>query len=102
VTYKVKAGVEVFWNEERRLVVDSREIDVVEALDEETPMTDLGHAVVGDGGRIWAHARILGGLCISGRAACCVLHVKNNSTRKASLHVFEKYRYLSFTDRFLV
>ncbi|KAF9519674.1 hypothetical protein BS47DRAFT_1387948 [Hydnum rufescens UP504] len=85
VTYKVKAGVEVFWNGERRLVVDSREIDVVEALDEETPMTDLGHAVVGDGGRIWAHARIMGGVCISGRAACCISGVTLNLSRK--LHI---------------
>ena len=100
VTYEAKAGVEVFWKGDRRMVVDCKEIDVVEALDEDAPGADLGRVVVGEGGRIWTHARIIGGMSISGRSACCELHVKNNSTRKASLCVFEECRYLYFICRF--
>ncbi|KAF8340435.1 uncharacterized protein EI90DRAFT_3035536 [Cantharellus anzutake] len=85
VTYEVKAGVEVFWNRERRLVTDMQELTVVEAFDEDiSVLPNHGTVAVGDGGRLWVQARIIGGMAISGYPACCEVHVKNSSSRKIS------------------
>ena len=82
VFYTAKVGVEVFWNRERRFVIDAQQVTVVEAFDEYSATASYG-AAVGDGGKISVQGRIIGGMAISGRPASCEVDVKNSSPRKA-------------------
>jgi hypothetical protein len=38
--------------------------------------------VIGEGGKVWAQARVLGGMLIAGESACVELQVKNHSAKK--------------------
>ena len=38
--------------------------------------------VVGEGGKVWAQARVVGGMLVAGESACVELQVKNHSAKK--------------------
>lgn len=84
ISYRAKAGAEAFWRGDRRLVVDAHDIIMAESLDDEISARreDLGAVVVGEGGKLWAHGRIMDTLVIAGQSVMCRLHVKNNSVKK--------------------
>lgn len=83
VTYRLKAAAEVFWRGEHRLVVDVHDVMVVETpQDLDHKGEDVGVVVVGEGGKMWTHGRILDPFVIAGQTLTCRLHVKNNSLRK--------------------
>lgn len=84
ISYRAKAGAEAFWRGERRLVVDAQDVIVAECLEDEvqTRQDDLGAVVVGEGGKIWAHGRVMDTLVIAGQSVVCRVHVKNNSIKK--------------------
>lgn len=65
-------------------MVDVHEIDVLESpdADDNQPGSDVGAVVVGEGGKIWSHGRILEPYAVSGKQLTCRLHVKNNSLKK--------------------
>lgn len=77
----MRAAVGVCWKAERRLVTDAKEVQVVEAPEEEEGRRAEG-VVVGEGGKIWAQARVVGGVLVAGESACVELTVKNHSTKK--------------------
>lgn len=96
VRYELRATVGVVWKEERRMVVVSREVDVV-ASPLSLPSPDMGGSgsgnggrreaegvVVGEQGKIWVHGRLVGvgGFAVAGESACVELQVKNHSNKK--------------------
>jgi len=79
VRYELRAGVQVYWKGEKRLVTDVKEINVVEAyFDEEEPVGQ----VVGENGKIWVQGRVIGGVVVVGETACVELQVKNHSSKR--------------------
>lgn len=62
-------------------MIDTKIVDVVESFDEGT-LDEAKTVAIGDGGRIWAQARIIDGLVVAGHQVCCELHVRNNSSKK--------------------
>ena len=38
--------------------------------------------VIGEGGKIWVQARVLGSILVAGESACVELQVKNHSAKK--------------------
>lgn len=83
IKYELKANVAVAYKGERRVVTDTRHIDVVECPMPERDTTDDPRATaIGDGGKVWAQGKIVGGLLVAGRSACCELHIKNHSIKK--------------------
>jgi hypothetical protein len=85
ITYLLKAGVEVFWRGERRQVVDCHDIVVVESPPADERGEDVGVVIVGEGGKVWTHGRVLEHVVIAGQPVTCRLHVKNNSLKKVRL-----------------
>ncbi|KAI0261138.1 hypothetical protein BC834DRAFT_1044154 [Gloeopeniophorella convolvens] len=98
IRYEVRAAAGVAWKGQNRLVTDRCAVDVLQrpppptgdALDEFG--YDLWPApeglVVGEGGKIWVQARVLGGMLVAGASACIELQVKNHSAKKTTgLHV---------------
>jgi predicted CoA-binding protein len=77
----------VFWKNEKRLVVDKRPIDVVEAYPfDETLMGKVPEAiVVGENGKLWMQGKIVGSVIVAGESACLELQVKNHSNKKVFL-----------------
>lgn len=95
VTYRLKAAAEVFWRGEHRLVIDTHDIVVVESpQDLDHKGEDVGVVVVGEGGKMWTHGRILDPFVIAGQTLTCRLHVKNNTLRKVSCVLY--IRIVSF------
>ncbi|KAF8193322.1 hypothetical protein BJ912DRAFT_960669 [Pholiota molesta] len=84
VRYELRASVGVFWKNEKRLVVDKRPIDVVEAYPfDETLMGKVPEAiVVGENGKLWMQGKIVGSVIVAGESACLELQVKNHSNKK--------------------
>lgn len=80
--YEVRASVGVAWKGERRLVTDKKDVDVVEAFDGDPDRVSPEAVVVGEGGKIWAQGRVMGGVVVAGRGACVELQVKNHSAKK--------------------
>lgn len=93
VMYRVKAGVEVFWRGQHRLVIDAHEIVVVESPSNDRMGEDVGAVVVSEGGKIWTHGRILDSYAIGGQVINCRLHVKNNSLKKVMPNVLLSGRH---------
>ena len=85
VTYLLKAGAEVFWRGERRQVVDLHDIVVVESPPVGQHGEDVGVVIVGEGGKVWSHGKVLERVVIAGQPVTCRLHVKNNSLKKVLL-----------------
>ncbi|KXN83785.1 hypothetical protein AN958_01062 [Leucoagaricus sp. SymC.cos] len=92
VRYEVRGSVGVFWKGEKQLVMDKDEVGVLESYSEDLfgfgvgsrVRAEEGVVVVGENGRFWMHARIVGGLIVAGESACVELQVKNHSSRKNS------------------
>ena len=68
------------------MLLEKKDVDVVEAFDEEEfnqeGRGDPQAVVVAEQGKIWAQARLVGGLVVAGESACVELQVKNHSTKK--------------------
>lgn len=82
ITYHLKAGAETFWRGEHKTVIDAHSIVVVESPPLDQRGEDVGVVVVGEGGKVWTHARILDSFVVAGQNLTCRLHVKNNSQKK--------------------
>ncbi|KAF7965843.1 hypothetical protein HWV62_41246, partial [Athelia sp. TMB] len=94
VRYEVRATVGVWWQGERRLVVDRKPVEVVESYSvEDTEEADAAgwtgeKVVVGEGGKLWVQGKIVGGVgggaIVAGESACVELQVKNHGNRKTT------------------
>ncbi|TFY62926.1 hypothetical protein EVG20_g6532, partial [Dentipellis fragilis] len=84
VRYEVRATVGVSWKGENRLVVDTREVDVLESYELDFDRIEPEGVVVGEHGKIWVQAKVVGGLVVAGESACVELQVKNHSTKKTT------------------
>ncbi|KAL0565764.1 hypothetical protein V5O48_016257 [Marasmius crinis-equi] len=88
VRYEVRASVGVSWKDERRMLLEKKDVDVVESFDEEgfyrEERVDPAGVVVAENGKIWVQAKLVGGLVVAGESACVELQVKNHSTKKNS------------------
>ena len=82
----MRATVGVSWKGENRLVFDKKPVDVVEGFTQQLLQGEPEAVVVGEGGKIWAQARAVGGFMVAGQAGCVELQVKNHSTKKVSQH----------------
>ena len=80
VTYRVKATVGVIWKQEKKLVTDLKDVEVVECgLPELAPE---GTIAIGDNGKIWMQARLVGGVGVAGHPTCVELSVRNQTAKK--------------------
>lgn len=91
VRYEVRASVGVWWKGERKMVLERREVEVVEEYQEEPLCDGEGGdgedkevVVVGEGGKIWMQGKVLGAVLVAGESACVELQVKNHSPKKNS------------------
>jgi exosome complex RNA-binding protein Rrp4 len=91
VKYELRGSADVFWKNDKRLVVCRTGVEVVErfAIEEAIDMQQGGMTlkvletvVVGENGKIWMQGRILSGLVVAGGSACVELQVKNHSAKK--------------------
>nr|GAT58012.1 predicted protein [Mycena chlorophos] len=84
VRYELRASVGVAWKGEKRLVVDKLDVPVVECLQEaeDGAGPQAEGVVVAENGKIWAQAKVVGGVVVAGESACIELQVKNHSTKK--------------------
>ncbi|KAJ4487102.1 hypothetical protein C8J55DRAFT_487271 [Lentinula edodes] len=71
VKYEIRPSVGIYWKGERQLVTERKDAD------DEPEIT-----VVGENGKIWCQARLIGGILIAGESACIELLVKNHSAKK--------------------
>lgn len=78
--YELRASVGVYWKNEKKLVVDNRTVDVVQAYPYEESSPEA--IVVGDNGKLWMQGRMIGGPVVSGGSACLELQIKNHSNKK--------------------
>ena len=89
VRYELRASVGVYWKNEKKLVVDNRTVDIVQAYPYEDHLRGPPEAiVVGDNGKIWMQGRMIGGLVVAGGSACLELQVKNHSNKKVFTILF--------------
>ena len=84
IRYEVRATVGVSYKGENKLVFDKKEVDIVEAFEPDFSWIDPEAVVVGESGKIWLQARLLGGVVVAGQPACVELTVKNHSLKKVS------------------
>ncbi len=95
IRYEVRASVGAAWGDQNRLVTDKCPVDVlqrypsgVDATGDEGSCLDIDMwpapegLIVGEGGKIWAQGRVLGGMLVAGESACVELQVKNHSAKK--------------------
>jgi len=82
IRYEVRATVGVAHKGENRLVFDKKGVDVVEAFEPDFSWVDPEAVVVGESGKIWLQAKLLGGVVVAGQPACVELTVKNHSLKK--------------------
>ena len=84
VRYEVRATVGVAYKGENKLVFDKKHVDVVEAFESDFSRPDPEAMVVGESGKIWIQAKLLGGIVVAGQPACVELTVKNHSLKKVN------------------
>jgi hypothetical protein len=84
IRYEVRATVGVTHKGENKLVFDKKVVDVVEALEPDFSRADPEGVVVGESGKIWLQAKLLGGVVVAGQPACVELTVKNHSLKKVN------------------
>ncbi|KAI0248483.1 hypothetical protein BJV78DRAFT_1284744 [Lactifluus subvellereus] len=99
IRYEVRASIGVAWKDQNRLVTDRCPVDVLQRYPDDDATREGGgiysdlwpapeSLVVGEGGKIWVQARVLGGILVAGEGARVELQVKNHSTKKTTgLHV---------------
>ena len=85
VRYEVRATVGVVYKGENKLVFDKKEVEVVEVLEPDFTWADPEAVVVGESGRVWLQAKLLGGVVVAGQPACVELTVKNHSLKKVNM-----------------
>lgn len=61
---------------------DKKIVDVVEAFYDDPSRPEPEGVIVGENGKIWMEAKVLGGILIAGQPACVELTVKNHSAKK--------------------
>lgn len=83
--YEAKASVQVAWKDEKTLVIDKKELDVVESFEQDFGRSEPEGVVVGENGKIFVQGRVVGGVLISGESGCVELQVKNHSSKKVRL-----------------
>jgi hypothetical protein len=83
VPYELRGSIGIFWKGERQFVIDKEEVGVLESYGEDL---EEGVVVVGDGGQLWMHGILVGGLLVAGESACVELQVKNPSSRKVNFY----------------
>lgn len=83
--YEAKASVQVAWKGEKTLVIDKKELDVVESFEQDFGRSEPEGVVVGENGKIFVQGRVVGGVLISGESGCVELQVKNHSSKKVRL-----------------
>ena len=103
IRYEVRASVGVAWKNQNRLVTSQCPVDVLQRYPgDDTVLEEDGlHTwpapeclVIGEGGKIWAQARVVGGMLVAGESACVELQVKNHSAKKVrSLSPFFALRF---------
>ena len=81
IRYEVRAAVGVAYKGENKLVFDKKQVDVVEAFEPDFSRVDPEAVTVGESGRIWLQAKLLGVL-VANQPACVELTVKNHSLKK--------------------
>lgn len=74
----------VSYKGENKLVFDKKEVDVVETFEPDFSRVDPEAVVVGESGKIWLQAKLLGGVVVAGQPACVELTVKNHSLKKVN------------------
>ena len=84
IKYHVRATVGVTYKGENKLVFDKKEVDIVEAFEPDFCRVDPEAVVVGESGKIWLQAKLLGGVVVAGQPACVELTVKNHSLKKVN------------------
>lgn len=82
VRYEVRASVGVTYKGENRLVTDKKDVDIVESYEEDFGRREPEGVIVGENGKIWVQAKLLGGVVVAGQPACVELQVKNHSSKK--------------------
>jgi len=84
VRYELRASVGVYWKSEKRLVLDKRPVEVVEAypFEESRPPEAI---VIGENGKLWMQGKIVGNVIVAGESACLELQVKNHSNKKVRI-----------------
>ena len=61
---------------------DKKDVDVVEAFEPDFSQVDPEGLVVGENGKVWLQAKLLGRVVVAGQPACVELTVKNHSLKK--------------------
>jgi hypothetical protein len=82
VKYEIRASAAVAYKGENRLVTEKKEVDVVESYEEDFDRRFPEGVIVGENGKIWMQAKLVGGIVTAGHPACIELQVKNHSTKK--------------------
>ena len=67
---------------EKKLVIDKKQVDVVEQFETDPIRGEPEGIVVGENGKIWMQGRVFGGFMVAGQPACIELQVKNHSAKK--------------------
>jgi len=88
IRYEVRATVGVAYKGENKLVFDKKEVDIVEAFEPDFSRVDPEAVVVGESGKIWLQAKLLGGVVVAGQPACVELTVKNHSLKKVNMLLY--------------
>ena len=83
--YEVRASVGICWRNERQLVMERKEVDVVESPGE--PNGDSEQVVVGENGKLWVQGRVMNPYVVAGESCCVELFVKNHSAKKVSMRI---------------
>ena len=87
--YELRASVDVYWKNEKKLVAVNRTVDIVQAYPYEEFLRGPPEAtVISDDGKLWMQGRMIGGPIVAGRSACLELQVKNHSNKKVFLSPF--------------
>lgn len=94
--YEIRASVSVAWRGDKRLVIDKREVKVVEYWDPTNEAPSPQAVVIAEGGNIWAQATLTNDMVVGGESACIDLQLKNHTQRWVcffcpSHHVFSKF-----------
>lgn len=80
--YEIRASVGIAWEDNRRLLISKKDVDIVEAACEVGERYSARGVVIAEKGKMWVQGRVLNPYVVSGQSVCVELHVKNNSTKK--------------------
>ncbi|KAF9790357.1 hypothetical protein BJ322DRAFT_382751 [Thelephora terrestris] len=98
IKYEVRATVGVAYKGENKLVFDKKDVDIVETFEPDFSRVDPEAVVVGESGKIWLQAKLLGGVVVAGQPACVELTVRNHSSKKNTSLNLSLSRHLHFPN----